>query len=92
MPTVSHNGNPIIKMICSAKIHKKKLTYFFESKRQHDQMRARLATFAINIVDSRQPMLTPAVLYGTQLKRLPQSSMLHMGQISCPFLTSCVSR
>ena len=29
-------------------------------------MRARLATFAINIVDSRQPMLTAAVLYGTQ--------------------------
>lgn len=29
MPTVSHKGNPIMKMICSAKIHTKKTYIFF---------------------------------------------------------------
>ena len=29
MPTVSYKGNPIIKMICSAKIHTKKTYIFF---------------------------------------------------------------
>ena len=29
MSTVPHTGNPIIKMICSTKIHKKNLHIFF---------------------------------------------------------------
>ena len=29
MPTLYRNGNPVIKMICSAKIHTKKTHIFF---------------------------------------------------------------